>query len=153
MGKRTGYSSSRAVRKLKDGGESADTIARTFARHHGPRLKAILARTLKATDDIGACAVAAGIANVALVNVCNEDSCTVTVSVNDSSGWRCDRDTERRKMRIRRLRVTVCEMTFTSDATSVQSVSHGTFTPERAVCVDALAINTRVIEALVNIWS
>lgn len=30
-------------------------------------------------------------------------------------------------------------------------VSHRTFTPERAICVDALAINARVIEALVNI--
>lgn len=86
MGIRTGYSSSRAVRKLKDGGESADTIARTFARHHGPGLKAILARTLKATDDIGACAVAAGIANVALISVCIEDSHIITISVNASIG-------------------------------------------------------------------
>lgn len=43
-------------------------------------------------------------------------------------------------------------LAFTSDATDVQIVSHGAFTPERAVCVDALAVDARVVDALVNIW-
>lgn len=43
------------------------------------------------------------------------------------------------------------ELAFTSDSTDVQTVSHGTFTAERAICVYALAINARVIEAFVDI--
>lgn len=39
-------------------------ISHTFTGHHWPGLKAIIACTLKATDDISACAVAAGIADV-----------------------------------------------------------------------------------------
>lgn len=81
-----------------------------FTGHHWPGLKAIIACTLKATDDISACAVAAGIADVTLVSV------------------------------------------FTSDSTDVQTVSHGTFTSESAVCVDALAIDARVIKAFINIF-
>lgn len=49
-------------------------ISHTFTGHHWPGLKAIIACTLKATDDISACAVAAGIADVALVSVCIEES-------------------------------------------------------------------------------
>ena len=41
----------------------------TFTGHHWPGLKAIVTRTLEATDDISACAVAAGIANVTLIGV------------------------------------------------------------------------------------
>ena len=43
------------------------------------------------------------------------------------------------------------KLTFTSDSTDVQAVSHGTFTSESAVCVDALAIDARVIKAFINI--
>lgn len=54
---------------------------------------------------------------------------------------------------IREYSTTLDELAFTSDTTNVQTVSHRTFTPERAISVDALAINARVIEALVNICS
>lgn len=43
------------------------------------------------------------------------------------------------------------EPTFTFDPTNVQPVSHGTFTAERAVSVDALAVDTGVIDALIDI--
>lgn len=46
---------------------------------------------------------------------------------------------------------TVGKLAFTSDSTNIQTVSHWTFTAERAICVDALAINARVIEAFINI--
>lgn len=49
-------------------------VSHTFTGHHWPGLKAIIACTLKATDDISACAVAAGIADVTLVSVCIEES-------------------------------------------------------------------------------
>lgn len=42
-------------------------------------------------------------------------------------------------------------LAFASDAADVQIVSHGAFTPERAVCVDALAVDARVVDALINI--
>lgn len=42
----------------------------TFTGHHGTRLKAIITRTLKAADDIGARAVAAGVPDAALISVC-----------------------------------------------------------------------------------
>lgn len=42
----------------------------TFTGHHGTGLEAIIARTLEATDDIGARAVAAGVPDAALVGVC-----------------------------------------------------------------------------------
>lgn len=45
------------------------------------------------------------------------------------------------------------KLTFTSDAAGVKVVSHGTFTAERAVRVNALAINTRIIDAFVNIYN
>lgn len=41
---------------------------------------------------------------------------------------------------------------FTGNSANVQLVTHGTFTAERAVCVDTLAINTRVIDAFINIY-
>lgn len=81
-----------------------------FAGHHWPRLKAVIARTLKSPNNISACAVSTGISDVALISV------------------------------------------FTCDSTNVKAVSHGTFTAERAVCVNALAINTRTIEAFINIF-
>lgn len=43
------------------------------------------------------------------------------------------------------------KLTFTSDSTDVQTVSHGTFTSESTVCVDALTIDARVIKAFINI--
>lgn len=49
-------------------------VSHTFTGHHWPGLKAIIACTLKATDDISARAVAAGIADVTLVSVCIEES-------------------------------------------------------------------------------
>lgn len=42
----------------------------TLAGHHRPRLKAVITRTLEASDDIGACAVATGVADLTLVGVC-----------------------------------------------------------------------------------
>lgn len=45
----------------------------------------------------------------------------------------------------------VGKLAFTSDSANIQTVSHWTFTAERAVCVDALAVNARVIEAFINI--
>ena len=45
------------------------------------------------------------------------------------------------------------KLTFTSDTTNVQAVSNGTFAAERAVCVDALAVNTRVIDAFIDIYN
>lgn len=45
------------------------------------------------------------------------------------------------------------QLAFTLDFTDVQTVSHGTFTAERAVYVDALAIDARVIEAFINIYN
>ena len=56
-------------------------------------------------------------------------------------------------MRIKSQKKTAGELAYTSDSTDVQTVSHGTFTAERAVCVDALSINARVIEALINIYN
>lgn len=43
-------------------------------------------------------------------------------------------------------------LAFASDAADVQVVSHGALTPERAICVDALAVDAGVVDALVNIW-
>lgn len=51
----------------------------------------------------------------------------------------------------RRRSKALAELAFTSDTSDVQLVAHGTFTPERAVCVDALAIYARVIQALIHI--
>lgn len=48
--------------------------SRTFTGHHGTGLKAIITRTLEATDDVGACAVAAGVSNAALISVCYTDT-------------------------------------------------------------------------------
>lgn len=45
-------------------------ISHTFTGHHRTRLKAIITCTLEATDDIGACAIATGIAKAALIRVC-----------------------------------------------------------------------------------
>lgn len=59
---------------MHDGSESADIISHTFTGHHWSRLKAIITRTLKAADHISACAVAAGIADIALISVCIEES-------------------------------------------------------------------------------
>lgn len=66
-----------------------------------------------------------------------------------------DRDKDRREVRIRRHsdNKTVSKLAFTSDSTNVQAVSHRTFAAERAVRVDALAINTRVIDAFINIYN
>lgn len=61
------------------------------------------------------------------------------------------RMTKRAIRRIRKKKMTW--LTFTSDSTNVKVVSHGTFTAERAVCVNALAINTRTIDAFVNIYN
>lgn len=52
----------------------AGTTSHTFTGHHWPRLKAVIARTLKSTDDISARAVSAGIANVTLISVCIGDT-------------------------------------------------------------------------------
>lgn len=59
--------------------------------------------------------------------------------------------TKRAIRRIRKKKMTW--LTFTCDSTNVKAVSHGTFTAERAVCVNALAINTRTIEAFINIYN
>lgn len=42
----------------------------TFTGHHGTRLKAVVTCALKAPEDIGARAVATGVANAALIGVC-----------------------------------------------------------------------------------
>lgn len=51
----------------------SDTASDTFAGHHWPRLKAVIARTLKSPNNISACAVSTGISNVALISVCVEE--------------------------------------------------------------------------------
>lgn len=62
-------------------------MSHTFTGHHRPRLKAIIACTLKSADDISACAVAARIANVTLISVCIEESYTNPVNhVSDLPG-------------------------------------------------------------------
>lgn len=45
----------------------------------------------------------------------------------------------------------MAELAFTYDTADVQLVSHGTFTPVRAIGVDALAVNAGVVEALINV--
>lgn len=51
----------------------SDTNSDTFAGHHWPRLKAVITRALKSTDNISACAVSTGISNAALISVCIEE--------------------------------------------------------------------------------
>lgn len=46
-----------------------DFASLAFAGHHWTGLEAVIAGTLKPSDDISACAVAAGIANVTLISV------------------------------------------------------------------------------------
>ena len=46
-----------------------------------------------------------------------------------------------------------CELAFTGYSSGAQPVSHGTFTAERAVCVDTLAIIALLVDALINIYS
>lgn len=49
-------------------------ILHTFTGHHWPRLKAVITCALKPTDDVDACAVAAGISNITLIRICVKHS-------------------------------------------------------------------------------
>lgn len=69
------------VLKRHDERESAGVCSRTFTGHHWPRLKAVLARALKATNDVVACAVSAGIANGTLISVCKEVTNSTLVNI------------------------------------------------------------------------
>ena len=158
----TSHSHTTDVQRLHGARESARVASRTFAGHHRPGLKAVITRTLEPTDHIGAGAVAAGIPNFTLVNVCVDDS-YVNLINHRSVGliftrwmnkWGRVRETKRGGRGGRRGRGdTDCELTYTSDSTGVQAVSHGTFTAERAVCVDALAVDTRVVDAFIDIYN
>lgn len=120
----------------KPGNRSSVSAWRTFAGHHGAGFEAVVAGALEAAHHVCAGAVAAGISHLALVGVCSRKGENVS-----HLRW----EIKRLPKKSGRL------LAFASDAADVQIVSQGAFTPERAVCVDALAVDARVVDALINI--